>query len=94
MMTVAGAWCMTTEEAQMAIGVPVTRSEGPGVLAFNACRIYSAYNYPYLVRMSTTGSFIIPGGQFSRSLSVHQLAQCSMLHQRLLCSQMEMEADA
>ena len=34
------------------------------------------------------------GGQFSRSLSAHQLAQCSMLHQRLLCSQMEMEADA
>ena len=50
-MTVAGAWCVTTEEAQMAIGVPVTR--GPGVLAFNACRIYSADNYPYLVRMST-----------------------------------------
>ena len=53
MMTVAGAWCVTTDEAQMAIGVPVTRSEGPGLLAFNACRIYSAYNYPYLVRMST-----------------------------------------
>ena len=53
MMTVAGAWCVTTDEAQMAIGVPVTRSEGPGVLAFNACRIYSAYNYPYLVIMST-----------------------------------------
>ena len=52
-MTVAGAWCVTTDEAQMAIGVPVTRSEGPGVLAFNACRIYSAFNYPYLVRMST-----------------------------------------
>ena len=38
----------------MAIGVPVTR--GPGVLAFNACRIYSANNYPYLVRMSTRHS--------------------------------------
>ena len=49
-MTVAGAWCVTTEEAQMAIGVPVTR--GAGVLAFNACRIYSAKTYPYLVRMS------------------------------------------
>ena len=48
-MTVAGAWCVTTEEAQMAIGVPVTK--GPGVLAFNAHRIYSADNYPYLVRI-------------------------------------------
>ena len=53
MMTVAGAWCVTTEDAQMAIGVPVTRSGGPGVLAFNAHRIYSADNYPYLVRTLT-----------------------------------------
>lgn len=49
MMAVAEAWCVSTPEAMMAIGVPVTMGE-EGELAFNAHRIYSAKNYPYLVR--------------------------------------------
>ncbi len=40
-MAVAEAWCVTTPEARMAIGVPVTRGK-EGELAFNAHRIYSA----------------------------------------------------
>ena len=48
-MAVAQAWCVSTPRAMMAIGVPVTRRE-EGTLAFNAHRIYSANNYPYLVR--------------------------------------------
>ena len=47
-MAVAQAWCVSTPGAMMAIGVPVTRRE-EGTLAFNAHRIYSASNYPYLV---------------------------------------------
>ena len=48
-MAVAQAWCVSTPRAMMAIGVPVTRAQ-EGTLAFNAHRIYSASNYPYLVR--------------------------------------------
>ena len=48
-MTVAQAWCVSTPQAEMAIGVAVTRAK-EGTLAFNAGRIYSAQNYPYLVK--------------------------------------------
>ena len=48
-MAVAEAWCVTTPEARLAIGVPVTSGQH-GVLVFNAHRIYGAKNYPYLVR--------------------------------------------
>ena len=48
-MAVAQAWCVSTPGAMMAKSMPVTREE-KGTLAFNALRIYSARNYPYLVR--------------------------------------------
>ena len=54
-MAVAQAWCVTTPEAKMAIGVAVTRAQ-EGTLAFNAHRIYSASNYPYLVGNKTINS--------------------------------------
>ena len=47
-MAVAEAWCVTTEEAKIAIGVPTT-PQPEGILAFNAHRIYGTLNYPYLV---------------------------------------------
>ena len=47
-MAVAEAWCVASEGAKMAIGVPTTR-QPEGVLAFNAHRIYGTLNYPYLV---------------------------------------------
>ena len=47
-MAVAEAWCVTTEEAKMAIGVPTT-PQPEGILAFNAHRIYGTLNYPYLM---------------------------------------------
>ena len=47
-MAVAEAWCVTTEEAKMAIGVPTT-PQPEGTLAFNAHRIYGTLNYPNLV---------------------------------------------
>ena len=47
-MAVAEAWCVSSDEAKMAIAVP-TSSKPEGVLAFNAHRIYGTLNYPYLV---------------------------------------------
>ena len=48
LMAVGEAWCVASEGAKMAIGVPTTR-QPEGVLAFNAHRIYGTLNYPYLV---------------------------------------------
>ena len=47
-MAVAEAWCVSSDEAKMAIAVP-TLPQPEGVLAFNAHRIYGTLNYPYLV---------------------------------------------
>ena len=47
-MAVAEAWCVSSDEAKMAIAVP-TSPQPEGVLAFNAHRIYGTLNYPYLV---------------------------------------------
>ena len=47
-MAVAEAWCVTTDQAKLAIGVP-TSLEERGTLVFNLHRIYGKYNYPYLV---------------------------------------------
>ena len=59
-MAVAEAWCVTTEEAKMAIGVPTT-PQPEGILAFNAHRIYGTLNYPYLVIpiYKTNNNFIL-----------------------------------
>ena len=51
-MAVAEAWCVTTDQAKLAIGVPVSLKE-TGSLAFNAHRIYGTLNYPYLVQRQT-----------------------------------------
>ena len=48
-MAVAEAWCVTTDQAKLAIGVPVSFQK-TGTLAFNAHRIYGTLNYPYLVQ--------------------------------------------
>merc|ERR1711884_264997 len=47
-MAVAEAWCVTTDQAKLAIGVP-TSLEERGTLVFNLHRIYGKHNYPYLV---------------------------------------------
>ena len=50
-MAVAEAWCVTTDQAKLAIGVPTSLE---GTLAFNAhSRIYSTLYYPYLVLRQT-----------------------------------------
>ena len=51
-MAVAEAWCVTTDQAKLAIGVPVSLQK-TGSLAFNAHRIYGTLNYPYLVQRYT-----------------------------------------
>ena len=51
-MAVAEAWCVTTDQAKLAIGVPVSLQK-TGTLAFNAHRIYGTLNYPYLVQRLT-----------------------------------------
>ena len=51
LMAVAEAWCVSSEGAKMAIGVPTTL-QPEGILAFNAHRIYGKLNYPHLVTTS------------------------------------------
>ena len=53
-MAVAEAWCVSSEGAKMAIGVPTTL-QPEGILAFNAHRIYGKLDYPHLVTTSWIG---------------------------------------
>jgi len=61
-LTIARAWCVTTDNAKLMIGVPVG---GKDLIQFNAHRIYGPVLYPYLVTnwkfiWSSQGSFV-PG---------------------------------
>ena len=46
-MAVAEAWCVTNEDAVLAMAVPTTLRD-TGALWFNLHRIYGAKNFPYL----------------------------------------------
>ena len=48
-MAIAEAWCVTSEEAKLAIAVPTYVSFGKDLLTFNAHRIYGPITYPFLV---------------------------------------------
>ena len=60
-MAVAEAWCVSTKDAHLAIGVPTMVNLGDGlgkdINEFNAHRVYGPVLYPFLV---TNWKFVFP----------------------------------
>ena len=68
-ITIAQAWCVSKQEAKMAIGVP-TYVNGRDRIEFNAGRVYGPILYPYMV---TNWKFIWPlEGEASPAKSIKQ----------------------
>ena len=56
-MAIAEAWCVSKDDAMLAIGVPTMVSRGYDINAFNAARIYGPLMYPFL---TTNWKFVWP----------------------------------